>query len=587
MDNSIDLIYNNFMLSWKTDKNQIFESKKNNFKDSYLDLLLRKENITQLELAEVLGVNPKTLRNYLAEPNSIPLSICDKLCNLFNLDFNDLFCFEKCDMSEMSSDFLNNASLSQKMSELKSIRKSYIEAFDFFTDIKSKGFEVNKKKILDTIHKPLITMIGTKESDMNSFDSILLQEHSSSAKIPVYYVEKEDIPEVMRLSESIVVKIKEEETFDIFQLHDENYRNKLDFEIYDSKKEYTDEYVLIQISETNYLSNCILLILPNLIFEECQRKTQLQTKARRLSDISLYYLIKFISSSDIVVYFETIFNFFSVEMTQILSYLINSIMRYGQSQIIFVETKCNEKDVIQFKEKRPQTFEEVLIALNKNVSSKKQFYDGLFSYRYYDSSKDKPKIPESEILNCVEHLCLDFNDVINLKKQLDEKMNNYFQTRSTNYFYTKEKIEIKQYLQSIADAQDDEENSVEAQKKEQLGILNNNLEELEDINKLSEIMSDNISDKTEMLYNIQTLSKNILQDSDTGNIGMRRLSIQLIFNNILIPYFLLEMTFAGRDKKQLAKKIIEEIKNFKTSPYYTKIEALLSGGNLNEQAETK
>lgn len=589
MDVVFDLLYNNVMLSWKKDKNNDSAQKKNDFKNSYLDLLLRKENITQLELAEVLGINPKTLRNYLAEPNSIPLSICDKLCNLFNLDFNDLFCFEKCDMSEMSNDFLNNASLSQNMSELKSIRKSYIEAFDFFSDIKSKGFEANRKKILDTIHKPLITMIGTKESDMNSFGSILLQEHTGSAKIPVYYVEKEDIPEVMRVSERIAIKTKKEESFDIFQLHDENYRNMLDFEAYDSKKEYTEEYVLIQISEANYLSNCIILILPDLIFEECKRKTPLQTKARKLSDISIYYLIKFISGSDIVLYFETIFNFFSVEMTQLLSYLINSIMimRYGQAQIVFVETKCNEKDVMQFKEKRPQTFEEVLTALNKNVSSKKQFYDGLFSYRYYDSSKDKPNISESEILNCVEHLCLDFNDVIILKNKLDEKINVYFQTLSVKYFYTKEKIEIKQYLQSIADSQDDGENSDEAQKEEQLGILNNNLKELGDINKLSEIMSDNINDKTEMLYNIQTLSKNILQDSDTGNFGMRRLAIQLIFNNILIPYFLLEMTFAGRDKKQFAKKIIEEISNFKKSPYYTKIEALLSGGDLNEQAETK
>lgn len=580
MDRIFDLLYNNIMLSWKTDRNNNSDENKNSFIDSNLGCLLRKENISQLELAEALSINPKTLRNYLAEPNSIPLSICDKLCNLFNRDFNDLFCFEKCDMSEMSNDFLNNTSLSQNMSELKSIRKSYIDAFDFFSDIKSKGFEVNRKKILDTIHKPLITMIGTKESDMNSFGSILLQKHTVSAKIPVYYVEKEDIPEVMRLSESIAIKTKKEESFDIFQLHDENYRNKLDFEAYDSKKEYTDEYVLIQISEAKYLSNCIILILPDLVFEECQRKTQLQTKARKLSDISIYYLIKFIPGSDIVLYFETIFNFFSVEMTPLLSYLINSIMRYGRSQIIFVETKCNEKDVIQFKEKRPQRFEDVLPALKTKVSSKKQFYDGVFSYRYYDNTN----ISDSEILDCVEHLCLDFNNAINLKRQLDEKVHIYFQKLSANYFYTKEKVEIKHFLQSVAESQDDEENTIESQKQEQLDNLKKNLEELENINRLLEIMSDNISGKTEMLNNnIQTLSKKIvLLDVDTENKGMRYLAIQLIFNNILIPYFLLEMTFAGRDKKQLAKRISEEIRNLKKSPYYTKIEALLSSGGLYE-----
>jgi len=566
------------MISWKIDKNYVSDGKKNKFKGSYLELVLRNQNITQLELAEVLDVNPKTLRNYLSEPNSIPLSVCDKLCNLFNLDFNDLFCYEKCDISKITNKIVNNGVLSQNISELKSIRKSFIEAFDFFSDIKSKGFEISKRTILDKIHKPLITMIGTKESDTNSFVSILLGGYTCPINIPAYYIEKDDLPEIMRLSDRIVVKTKKEEPFDIFQLQDEIYRNKLEFEVYNPKKKYSDEYVLIQISEAKYLSNCILLILPNLILEECQRKTQLQTKARKLSDSSIYFLIKFISCSDIVVYFETVFNFFSVEMTQLISYLIDNRLRYGQSQVLFVETKCNESDVNKMHDKKPQNFEEVLTALKKDVLSKKQFYDGLFSYQYYD----KETISDSELLNCIEYLCLDFNNIVDLKNKLDEKINIYLRNVSVNYFYIKEKIEIKQYLQSIADSQDEEANSVEMQKQEQLGILNKNLEELEDINTLLGLMSDNISNKTEMLYNIQTLSKNILQDSDTGNIGMRRLAIQLIFNNILIPYFLLEMTFAGRDKRQLAKRIIDEIRKFKSSSCYIKIEALLSSGGLYE-----
>ena len=42
------------------------------------------------------------------------------------------------------------------------------------------------------------------------------------------------------------------------------------------------------------------------------------------------------------------------------------------------------------------------------------------------------------------------------------------------------------------------------------------------------------------------------------------------------------MTFAGRDKRQLAKRIIDEIRKFKSSSCYIKIEALLSSGGLYE-----
>ncbi len=570
------------MVTWKKNLNLIEDNgKENNFKNSVLDLLLKNENITQFELADALCVNPKTLRNYIKEPNSIPLNICDRLCNLFNIEFNELFTLNKCDFAKVNPEFFIDELFQQKINELKTIRTSYMDAFDFFPDIKSKGFELNKKTILDQIHKPLITMIGTKESDVNNFCSMLLQEFDYSIKLPIYYVEKNDLPETMRISERLVVKAKEEEPFDIFLLHDESYRNKITFEPFDPEKQYTEDCIEIIISEAKILYNCIILILPNLIFEEVDRKTQLQTKVKQLAQISIYYLIKFISFSDIILYFETRFKFLSVERTQLISYLIdNSKMRYGQSQLLFVETKNKIEDILRFNENKIKDFNDVL---NNYISAsnKKQFYDGAFSYRYYDSSV----IPDSEILNCIEHLCLDFHDVINLKKSLVDKINIYIQNLSTNYFYIKDKIEMKQYLQNIAsniDSQDNEINSTEEQKQEQLGILNKNLEELEDINTLMGIMSDKINDKSEMLNNIQTLSKNILHDSYSRNFGIRRLAIQLIFNNILIPYFLLEMSFSGGDNRLWAKKIQEEIFKFKESSFCSKIESLLSTGGVYE-----
>ena len=307
----------------------------------------------------------------------------------------------------------------------------------------------------------------------------------------------------------------------------------------------------------------------------------MQTKVKKLANITIYYLIKFISASDIILYFETSFKFFSAERTQLISYLIdNSRMSYGQSQILFIETKCKSKEEntnegIPAVKSPLQAYSDILSIIS-NTSNKKQFYDGVFSYKYYDNTK----IPDSEILNCIKHLSLNFDNIAEIKKRLDYEIHLFIQNTSVSPFYSKEKIEIKQCLQNIAsgcELQDDDTNSI---KQEQLDILNNDLKELADINSLIDILPNDINNKSEMLINIQTLTKNIYQDSQ--NYGNRRLSIQLVINNILIPYFLLEMTFSGGDKKIWAKKIQEEISKFKSTQYYSKIEALLSSGGIYE-----
>ncbi len=565
------------MVCWKKDEKS-FKDSKNDFKNSELDLLLRNENITQLELAEALDVTPKTLRNYIQDPSSIPLKICDKLCNLFNLEFNDLFRLEKCDLGENLNELLNDEAILQSVSEIKKVRKSYIEAFEFYSDVHTKGFELFKKTILERIHKPLITMIGTEESDMNSFASLLLQESNCSKQMPVYYLEKDDLHESMRFSETLVIKTNTDEPFDVFLLSDKSYINKIKFEPYDPQKKYTEECILIKIIEAKLVSNCILLVMPNLLFEDVQRKTQLQKNVKKLSAISIYYLIKYIPNSDIILYFETSFKFFSVERTQLIDYLIdNSRMRYGESQVLFVETKCKKEDITVFYEKKPQAFDEVLGMVNKDksTSNKKQFYDGSFSYRYYDKSI----IPDPEILNCIEHLCLDFDDVLNLMKTLYEKINDYVEyvkNNSAACYFISEKAKIKNLLQTITDNNGENNNEVwtiEEQKKERWDFLTNSLEKLKDLNTLMGFLPENISDRTTMLSIIRTLAKK----TPAAITPIKQWSaFQFIFNNILIPYFLLEMTFSVGNKKNWSKKIQEEISIFKAGTYYNKIENLIS-----------
>ena len=568
------------MVNWK---NTIIKSKElTDSEDSKKSndcefLLLKDKNITQLELAGALDVTPKTLRSYIQKPDSIPLCICDKLCNLFNLEFNDLFCLEKFDIEKKYNDVFKDGAKLEEISEIKKVRMSYIEAFEFFSDVKTEGFELFKKTILERIHKPLITMIGTKESDVNSFASLLLHERNYSAQLPVYYVEREDLPECMSSpeTETWVIKTKSDEPFDIFLLDDNSYINKIEFEVYDSTKEYTDECVLIKISDVKFLKNCILLILPNLLFEDVQRKTQLQKNVKKLSDISIYNLINFIPVSDIVLYFETAFKFFSVERTQLISYLIdNSKLKYGESQVLFVETKCKNEDIVFFNEKKYQSFDEVLTILDKSksTSNKKQFYDGPFSYRYYEDSA----IPDSEILNCIEHLCLDFKDVLGLKKCIDNEINNYVKSISTAYYFISEKVAIKNLLQTIADndGQDNSEVVInEEWKRKWDKKLTRALEELEELNTLMGLFSDNINDRTAMINKIQTLTAKF---STANELKRKRSAIQLIFSNILIPYFLLEMTFSVGNKKNWAKRIQEEISSFKTRDCYNKIENLIS-----------
>lgn len=522
-------------------------------KSSELDILLKEYNITQGALAETLDVSPKTLRNYINNPGAMPLSVVDELCRLFNKQFEDLFAYEKYDKKDVPKYEYSNLDAGL---ELTKARDLYIDGFGFFEDNNSKGFNDFKSFILSKLHKPLLTFIGAADSDLNTFLSILLNDDIPAIQNPIYYLNKKDLPENLQHYENIAIKTIPNEEFNVFLLNDPLYLKKFEYKEYESEKEYQKEYVVIKTSENVLLQKCAILILPNISFVEVYRRNKPQNKTKRLTDYSVYSLIRYVNLSDFILYFENTLNFFTAEKAQIIQYLIdNSCLADTTTRVLFVESKCKDVGMVGNKEKAE---------LNA-----KYFYDGRRSFKV-----------DSSVEDCIEQLNLDFTNITSLLSRIDKEINNIINNTLENGYFFHEKSDIKQMLLTVIDT-DSQDKSDENEKindvsdsKEQNTLLKGCLKNFENSEVIKNILPKNIKTKDDMICTIQTFSEKILKqylDKYDVHDGHSLQPVKLIINNILIPYFLLEMTFAIGNEATWANKIKDEIESFKENSKYLQI----------------
>ncbi len=536
---------------------------------SELKMLLKKYNLTRESLSETLGISAKTLRNYIDNPNDMPLNIVNELCCLFNKRFDELFISKTCDEETLKIISEFEYSNADAVQELTNARDLYIDGFDFFEDNNSKGFIDFKRFILSKIHKPLLTILGANDSDVNEFLSVLLNKDISFVCNPIFFITKNDLPEILQCYEKIAIKTNLNEDFNIFLLNDLSYLKKFEYEEYVPDKEYSEDYIVIQTLTNSILQKCNILGLPNLSYDDVYRKNKPQNKTKRLSDYTVYSLIRFIQLSDFILYFENTLNFFTTEKTQIIQYLIdNSRLGNSTSRILFIETKCKKKKEAANNVSIRQQIEKI----NERNEKKNYFNDGRYSFKRQSSS----------IIDCIEQLNLDFKNITLLLSRIDAEINVLINSTLKNGYVFNEKSEIKQLLLAVVDTknQSAEEDNIENRfdREEQNNTLLNCLENFKKSEEIRNILSRNIKTKDDMIFYIQSLSEKILKNYldkydvyDKGNLS----SINLITNNILIPYFLLEMTFKIGNEITWANKITEEFSIFEENSKYSQIIAEL------------
>lgn len=552
---------------------------------SELKVLLKKYNLTRESLSETLGVSAKTLRNYIDNPNDMPLNIVNELCCLFDKRFDELFISKTCDEETLKIISEFEYSNSDVVQELTKARNSYIDGFDFFEDNNSKGFINFKRFILSKIHKPLLTFIGANDSDVDKFLSVLLNEDITFVYNPLYFVSKNDLPEILQCYEKIVIKTNPNEEFNIFLLNDLSYLKKFEYAEYVPGKDYSEEYIVIKTLNNSILQKCNILVLPNLSYDDVYRKNKPQNKTKRLSDYTVYSLIRFIQLSDFILYFENTLNFFTAEKTQIIQYLIDNsrLEKNNTSRILFIETKCKKKKEAANNVSISQQIEKIY-----EINEKKNYFnDGRYSFKrqYSSTQKDiKQNMSyDSSIIDCIEQLNLDFKNITFLLSRIDKEINVLINSILMNGYVFHEKSEIKQLLLAVVDANNQTVEVESAEDhfniQEQNNTLLMSLEKFKNSEEIKHKLSSDIKTKDDMIDYIKSLSEKILENylyKNDVNDKWSLSSINLITNNILIPYFLLEMTFAVGNEITWANKITEELTAFeKNSKYFQKIAELI------------
>lgn len=423
----------------------------------------------------------------------------------------------------------------------------------------------------------MLTFIGADDSDLDKFISILLNEDFSFIRNPIYFLTQNDLPEILQCYEKIAIKTNQNEDFNIFLLNDLSYLKKFEYEEYVPDKEYHEDYILIKILNNSILQKCNILVLPNLSYDEVYRKNKPQNKTKRLSDYTVYSLIRFIQLSDFILHFENTLNFFAAEKTQIIQYLIdNSCLGNTTSRILFIETKCKKKKEAANDVSIHQQIEKI----KERNKKKNHFNDGRYSFKSQNSS----------LIDCIEQLNLDFKNISILLSRIDTEINILINSTLKNGYVFHERPEIKQFVLKVVDTKNQtaEEGNTENQFdiEEQNNTLLKSLENFKNSEEIKHMLSRNIEKKDDMIVDIQSLSEKILNSyldkydvSDKWTLS----SINLITNNILIPYFLLEMTFAVGNEITWANKIMEEFTAFeKNSKYFQKITQLMEHRVSNE-----
>lgn len=539
-------------------------------KQTSLESILYEYNISHEQFLDAMAISANTFRTYNNKKNNysaenVPLSFISKLCTTYNKTIDELIEFSE----EYSN--LKFESIQDYCSDITKIRNSYIDAFAFIESNSKEGMKEFSEYISKTIRKPLLTFIGTKESDKTQFLKKLFSIDKINGNNLEYFISRKDLPDSLKTFNRVGFKLRKDEVFNIFALDCKEYLDTLTI-IYEPSYDFSDEYIFVNVSDCDFLKNCVVLSLPDLKYRMHEKSNE-SRKIHFLDNDTILQFLKYERKSDLVICFEIISNFFSVERTPLFQYLCKRLQ--NKKNTLFIASKAElyplSSDITLAD--RIKTDGNLDYLKNKRSPQKTEdqttrFYRGPYSFDFTNEDLDK-------ILNAMQSLYSDFRN----SDSLFDAFSSFFKEYSEEFMDTpssimpKEKPEIMKLLQNMMkEEQDNQDYTINKFNEDNSDEIRNELKNLLDINKLLELTDKpEIKDIREMLELIQKTVDIYEKKLDRIPLLSQNISVvQLILHNILIPYFLLEGSFKAGNTTTWITKMKQEIGKFADSPDCTR-----------------
>ena len=194
------------------------------------------------------------------------------------------------------------------------------------------------------------------------------------SKIPVFFFHSEDCPYCLKYSEPLVVTPIGGQTFEPSLAFDDSYLQRCQPRPFSMGENYSANSVMLVVSDFQLLKNCILLVLPDITYDNDFGK---------LSSNTLSILTRYIPFSDIIIFFDAITRLLTVSEVPLIEYFLSN--KKNNKKILFVATKTELNNQLEGKT--------AYLDMQKEIQKNKQ--NNIF-YSYYKAYSYKPLISEEK-----------------------------------------------------------------------------------------------------------------------------------------------------------------------------------------------
>lgn len=331
-----------------------------------LDKFIRDYNLTNEEAAKLLGINPKTLKEIKENANKPDGFFIDKFCYFSGYKESEIFEYysENENQGLTKSLFIN-----AECEDLQLFHNMFLK-HDYGVE------DVNMNLVFKLVHKPIVSLVGdtfSNKADCFAAFNIRL-EYMKYSKIPVFFFHSEDCPYCLKYSEPLVVTPIGGQTFEPSLAFDDSYLQRCQPRPFSMGENYSANSVMLVVSDFQLLKNCILLVLPDITYDNDFGK---------LSSNTLSILTRYIPFSDIIIFFDAITRLLTVSEVPLIEYFLSN--KKNNKKILFVATKTELNNQLEGKT--------AYLDMQKEIQKNKQ--NNIF-YSYYKAYSYKPLISEEK-----------------------------------------------------------------------------------------------------------------------------------------------------------------------------------------------
>ena len=521
-----------------------------NTDNTILEQFLQDYKLTIEEGAKALNSNPKAFKDIVINANKADIDFIERFCELSGYKENELF-ENKIDVFSNNRD---NLDIQELFTDLHTFQQRFLDNKEKLNISTSKeaGIFVN-------LHKPIISLIGDIYANKNScFENYIPQlTKLKSAKLPIYIFGSDDYANIAEYGDYFVITPGNEEFFEPSMAFDTLYLQSCGLEKYRDDKIYQRNSVIVVKSDCSLLKNCILLMLPDLVYE---------ADSERIDTESLRLIVSYVPYSDIIIFFDAISRLLTLSETPIIQYLLSNMG--CNKRVLFVATKI----LLNIELQSDSGYIEKQRKLQEKKSNNS--YDKAYSFRPLEKSQveliqsliffynsEKPM----EFIYKLNDMCSSFN------KKVEDIIRSYENLEDVKDSPTVPSELIKDIFEKI---------------DQKLTLTFNNASEIQYIKSILDTKTVNLGKQglESFLIFIQLYSKEVLKDityihpffSSSERVKKNILpECNLYMGNLILPMIREQSSFSKGTSDTWAKKISKKIKNSLDSNYYNDFKQMI------------